>query len=278
MHFGAGGGIQRKTQAAAIAGQRLPHGGIGFVSGIHGHAIGGQCRDHAAVLVRHGLDRAHELLVLTLGVVDQCDRGRSHLRQSGNLAGVVHAQFDHGHTVRIAQAQQRQRHANVVIQIALRGEGGIACCGTQDGRNHLRHGRLAVAAGHGNQRQRELRAPADGELAQRLLAVGHFQTAPTHGRQLAGLAHGRHGAGFTRLREEAVGIETLALEGNEQVTGLQRARIGMHALHGGGAIAHQNGLRQPPGCLIQRHHRGAHAVAPSRACCTRLSSAICTCS
>jgi hypothetical protein len=40
---------------------------------------------------------------------------------------VVHAQFHHREAVRGAQAQQRQRHADVVVEVALRGVRRLAC-------------------------------------------------------------------------------------------------------------------------------------------------------
>jgi len=45
--------------------------------------------------------------------------------------------------------------------------------------DHLRHRGLAVGAGHGDQRQAELRAPAGGQPGQRLPGIGHHQTRQT---------------------------------------------------------------------------------------------------
>jgi hypothetical protein len=69
----------------------------------------------------------HELLVLALRVVDQRHRGRAPARQHLDLARVVHAELDHRHAVQArAQAQQRQRHADVVVQVALRWPGAAS--------------------------------------------------------------------------------------------------------------------------------------------------------
>jgi hypothetical protein len=53
----------------------------------------------------------------------------------------------------LAQAQQRQRHADVVVEVALVAKAPRAEPGAQDGRDHLRDRGLAVAAGHRDQRQ-----------------------------------------------------------------------------------------------------------------------------
>jgi hypothetical protein len=109
--------------------------------------------------MRHGLYGAHELLVLTLGVVDQCHGGPCHLGQRSNLAGVVHAQLDHGNAMVCAQIEQSQRNANVVVQVALGGQGVFPRMDTQDGRKHLRHGGFAIAAGYRDQGQAKLGTP-----------------------------------------------------------------------------------------------------------------------
>src|SRR5438876_10142138 len=46
----------------------------------------------------------------------------------------------------LAQAQQGQRHADVVVQVPFGRERRVAEPGPQDGRDHLRHRGLAVAA------------------------------------------------------------------------------------------------------------------------------------
>ena len=104
-----------------------------------------------------------------------------------------------------AQGQKRQRHPDVIVQVALGGMCGIARVRPQDAGDHLCDGGLAVAAGHGDHRQVELRTPGGGQLAQGEAAVGNDQ-----GWQLGrpcGRFSGRfaqHGAGplGSRLRNE----------------------------------------------------------------------------
>ena len=69
----------------------------------HGHAARGQRARQRRVLGGDVGDRAHELLVLPLRVVDDRDGGLRHGGQRRGLARVIHAQLDHGGTVVRAQ-------------------------------------------------------------------------------------------------------------------------------------------------------------------------------
>ncbi|MCY1182218.1 hypothetical protein D9M73_227680 [compost metagenome] len=67
-----------------------------------------------------------------------------------------------------AQAQHRQRQADIVVQVAAGGQALVlAHRRGKDGRDHFLDRGLAVAAGHRHRRQRELAAPAGAQLAQR---------------------------------------------------------------------------------------------------------------
>ena len=61
-------------------------------------------------------------LVFALCVVDQGHRWLDQIGQISDLAGMVHAQFHHRNTLFGAQAQDRERQADVVVEVALRGE------------------------------------------------------------------------------------------------------------------------------------------------------------
>ena len=214
--------------------------------------------------------------MLALGVVHQGHAGAGDVGQVGDLARVVHAQLDHRRLMRGGEAQQRQRQAHVVVEVALRGQGRIALVGAQHGGQHLRDGGLAVAAGHGYQRQIKLSAPAGRQRAQGRQGVGHLNAGQARRLQPA-MGNGGGGAGRAGLGQKGVGVETLALQGHEQVAGLQRAGVGVHARQRRGAVAHQArgrdaGAQQLEG-LLQRHHGGvvgvAHATAPRRASASR---------
>ena len=218
--------------------------------------------------MRHGLDGAHELLVLTLRVVDQSHGGLGQLGQVGDLTGVVHAQLDHGHAVVGAQIEQGQGHANVVVQVALGGQGVVPRMGTQDGRDHLGHGGLAVAAGHCDQRQTELRTPTRRQLAQSDACIGHHQRGQAvrcclcFARTLAN--HG-HSALRLGLGDELVAIKTLTTQSHKQVTCLQAAAVGVHPVGHHTLHVHAACLAQPAQgeAQIQLHgHRRFHAGTP----------------
>ena len=178
--------------------------------------------------------------------------------QIGDFAGMVHAQLDHADLVRSAQAQQRQRHADVVVEIAFGRQSRLRFPGPQNGRDHLRDRGFPVASGDGNQRQAELRTPAGGKLAQRQPGVSDFETGQPGLRQTV-LGDGCHGALRPGLRQKFMRIEMLALERHEQVAGLQAARVGMNAQGHDMAIAHQPGRRQPAQGLLQAHHAASSA-------------------
>ena len=91
-----------------------------FVRRVDRYALAGQGQQDCTVFQCHGLDGAHEFLVLTLRVVDQGHRGLGHWGQISDLARVVHAQLHHRHAVVRTQIEQGQGHANVVVQVALR--------------------------------------------------------------------------------------------------------------------------------------------------------------
>ena len=113
--------------------------------------------------------------------------------------------------VPVAQAQQRQRHADVVVEVAFGRERGVAEPGAKDRRDHLRHRRLAVAAGDRDQRQREAPPPRRGELAERALAVGDLEAGQSR-RVEAALGERGDGAAGLRVGQKVVRVEALAAQ------------------------------------------------------------------
>ena len=89
------------------------------------------------------------------------------MREIVDFAEVIHTHFDHCITVRGTQPQQRQRHADVVVQITFCREHRFCRTGfdAQDGGEHFLHGGFAVTAGHGDQGNVETIAPSGRELA-----------------------------------------------------------------------------------------------------------------
>lgn len=260
-----------ERDAAARARQFAPERRERIGGGEHGHAVGGQRGEHAAVLARHGFHGVHEFEMLALRVVDQRHRRPGDVREVGDLAGMVHAHLHHGRLVRGPQAQQRERHADVVVEVALRGKGGRTLPGAQHGCDHLRDGGLAVAARHADERQAPLRAPARSQRAERAQRVGHLDAGQARGLQPR-MRHGGHCARLARLGQKLVRVETLALERHEQVARRQRARVAVHAHDERGTVAHEARAGHEGMHLRQGHHRPAvHAASlrsesASRAC------------
>ncbi|CAM5196482.1 hypothetical protein CDEN61S_04220 [Castellaniella denitrificans] len=222
--------IRRVDEAEApsppVAGQRPPEPAVVLVGREHRHAVGGQRLQHGAVLARHGLDRAHEFLVLALRVVHQRHRRLGDGGQHGDLARMVHAQFQHGGAVRRAQAQHRQRQADVVVEVAARRQASVlAAPGRQDRGDHFLGRGLAVAAGHCDDRHAELAPPGRGRAPQGQAGVAQ------HDLGQAGAGHrpgddGRARPGPGGRVQVVVAVEAFALERQEQRAGRQRAGVG----------------------------------------------------
>ena len=87
---------------------------------------------------------------------------------------MVHAHLDHREAVRLAQPEQRERHADVVVEVSRRGEdrGARAAMRGEDRGEHFLHRGLAVAAGERDQWQREAAPPMRGQQAQREARIG----------------------------------------------------------------------------------------------------------
>ena len=212
-----------ESEASARTGQFAPKKRIGIVTGEHGHTVNGQRTQHLTVFDGYCLDRAHKLLMLTLGVVDQRHRGLRHGSQDLDFAGVVHTQLHHSQAVVVAQAQQCLRHTQIVVQVALCGQGIVACAAhgcAQDTGHHLRHRGFTVAAGHGNQRQAETAAPQCGQLTQGQTGVGHVHTWQMGSTQTL-FSHGSDRTGRRSLWQEGVCVERFPFQRHEQVAGLE---------------------------------------------------------
>ena len=104
--------------------------------------------NHIGVLVGNGFDGLHEFLVLALGIVDDCHGRRNDRCQLRGLARMIHTQFNHRRTVGFFHFQQGQRQANIIVQIAARGQIGVVKCRTHDCGQHFFHRGFAVAARH----------------------------------------------------------------------------------------------------------------------------------
>ena len=224
----------------------------------YSHTCGWQCTEGSAIFLRDRVHAHHEFLVLALGVVDQGHTGLSHRSQTSNFAGVVHAQLHHRTAVVGTQTQQGLRHANLVVQIAQGRQRVVTPACAQDAGDHLCHCGFAVAARHGNQGQGKLRPPSLCQLPQCTTAVWHFYPGQLC-RFQAMLRQRSHGTAGSGLGQEVVCVKTLALQGHKQVTGLQAAAVGVHALHLHGGVATHARVGEPAGDLRQAEVHVMHA-------------------
>ena len=140
-----------------------------------------------------------------------------HGAEPGDFAGVVHAEFDHPDAVLAAQTQHGQRHADVVVQIALRRQRcTIRGMHMQDGRNHLRDRGFAVAARDADQGQVPLRAPVGSQRGQGVLCVGYLNPwQGAFGHTGLRVAEDRDRALGQGLGQKLVGVKGLAAQGHE---------------------------------------------------------------
>ena len=232
-------------------------------------ALRGQGVNDRAVFFGYCVDRAHEFKVLALGVVHQRHGRLGHGSQRGYFTGVVHAEFDYGHLVFGAQAQQGQRHTDIVVEVALGCQAGLGFEGPQNGGNHLGHCGLAIATRHRDQRQLELRPPSRGQAGQCQFGIRHHQPRQAGGLQaLIGvpLANRCHRAPGPGLNQKIIAVKTLTPQRHKQISGLNRPGVGVNALKGH-RVAVTQGVHEPHVLqtrqgFLQGHHfkHGTHPV------------------
>ena len=118
---------------------------VGVIRVDHGDTVVAQCSVYAGVLHRDLVYRAHEFQVLALRIVDERHGRAGNAGEISDFPLVVHAELDGAPAMRRPQAQQGQRHADVVVQVSRGRKHGISAGMTaQDRGQHFLHGRLAV--------------------------------------------------------------------------------------------------------------------------------------
>ena len=219
----------------------------------------GEAGDHLALGARHAFEAPEALEVLGAGIGDEANRGTRDVDQGRDLARVIGAHLHHRKAVRGLEAQQRQRHADVVVEIAARGE--TAARLSEDRGGHFLRGGLAVAAGDPDQRPAEGRAPAASRALERRLGVGHDDLRQRH--RLPGVDQRAGGPLAVRGGDELVAVEARSLEGDEQLPALERARVAHHVGVGG------VGPREPPATGAREFdERALHAGRPASSATT----------
>ena len=132
---------------------------------------------------------------------------------------------------RLLQPQQRQRHADVVVQVAGGGERAVADARRAGSRAIICVTvvlpLLPVTAISGSC---ELRAPGRGECCSAASVSRDLRGRRSAGRRRAPRsASAADRAGRARCGEEVVAVEALAAQRDEQVARPQRARVAVHA-------------------------------------------------
>ncbi len=214
-------------------------------------------------------------------VTDQRHGRRSQAGEIGDFARVVHTHLDNRNTVLGAQTQQRQRQADVIVEVAGRrqyGSGRVAALAfdtrSRNGSAHFLDRRFAVAAGHTDQRKIELPTPPRGQGAKPQSGVVNHQPGQVIARRMRvgiGTIDHRGGrAGESGGIKKIVTVKTLAPQRHKQAASGERTCVGQHRvkLRGAGGLCADRASR----CL-QIHHRCApwsltHCARAARPCST----------
>ena len=115
--------------------------------------------------------------VRPLRIIDQRGIGAGDAGERGQLAGVVHAHFDHSVAL-VAQGEQGERQADVVVEIARRCQHRIGAeLGAQHGGQHFLHGGFATGAGDAEHLRVHRPPPRRRQRLQRRQRVGHRKAA-----------------------------------------------------------------------------------------------------
>ena len=143
-------GVQDRDAARISRGQRLHQLGFGL---------------------RDPLDGTQALQVRRADIGDDADARLGQTAQARDLAEIVHAHLEHDALDLRRQLQQRQRQADLVVQIAFVALRGVALF------QHIRHdllgGRLADAAGDTNRHGGHPLAPGGRQLLETAQAIRH---------------------------------------------------------------------------------------------------------
>ncbi len=178
-------GIQSEVDDAIAGCRDAPDARVGIVSRKYRNTFRRQRVNHACMFERDGFDRRHEFLMLALCVVHHRDRRLGDLREQRGFVRMVHAKFNHRQLMRGLQTEQRERQANIVVEVASSREACIrADRSGEDRRDHFLDRRLAIAPRHSDERHAEFAPPAARQCAERDTRIGHAQSrhVPVVGR------------------------------------------------------------------------------------------------
>jgi hypothetical protein len=191
---------------------------------------------------------AHALKMRGRDGVDEADIGPCDGGEIGDVARLACAHFQHGELRVLRHSQQGQRQAQLVVVVACVDVGTPVA--RQDRCRQRLHRGLAVGTGDADHPHVALRTHGAGQVAQREHGVVHQHLRQ---RRLHLARHQcSHGAARHGLAKKIVAIDALALHRDEQVAGLQFARINGHA--GDIHVGAQQTAPGPQGNGAQTHH------------------------
>ena len=150
-----------------------------------------QAGHHLTFSARHTLEAAEAFEMFCAGIGDHTDAGSGDLHQRGHFAGVIGADLDDGAQLRIAQPQQGERHAQMIVEVAARRQTLAAL--RQNRAQHFFGGGLAIAAGDTNHRTAKRSSPGAARPAQCLRHIGHHNLRQRRSNALADDCPGRTG-------------------------------------------------------------------------------------
>ena len=139
----------------------------------NGHTIRGQAKKDLTLGTSHPPHIAKTFQMGSRRIGDDRRLGFDQIHGVGDLATVVGTELHHRVLVGMRQPQQRQGHANIVIEVTLGGQ-HLALL-AEDRRHHLFICGFAGAAGHRHGRRRHCRHHQRPDLAQGLAAISHHQ-------------------------------------------------------------------------------------------------------
>ena len=217
-------------------------------------------------------------------VRDDADGRLREPREIVDLAGVVRAELDDERIVLCRQPHQRQRHADVVVQVALRDADRAA--DAQDRRDELLDRRLAAAAGDGNHGDRERSAPRARHRAQARGASRGLRSAATSTRREP--RHERAGGALCRALRRRSRCRRNGRRGSRRTTSPGRARAcpssrhrttdrrrraALHFARDRGQRTRHHGVDPEKlgddGAVAERSPLGSRRAAPLRGLCPR---------
>ena len=138
--------IPGKSKCDGVRRERGPACHTGIVRIENGCAIRRQRVDQLSFGQRHPFNAVEEFRMSVAYVSHNPYVRASNFRQRANLSGVVHAQLQHGDAAVLGQPQNRERHADVIVQISHRLSDRKA--GGEQMRDGVLDRRLASAARH----------------------------------------------------------------------------------------------------------------------------------